>query len=68
MVNILRAADFFEKKAKMDTPGKPGYMRRILQPNIKETLDLGSPQRPEEFGRSCIVETDCVNLHSYRKK
>src|SRR5919202_2667160 len=64
LVQILGAADLVQEEGKVVTLGKPGQLRRVVEPHVDKAPDAGASQRPEEVRGGSFRKTDRVDFHS----
>ena len=63
-MEVLRAAERLEEEREVLTLGEPRELGRVVQPYVEESLYPGLPQRPEEFGRRLLRETDRIDFRT----
>src|SRR5919201_3289236 len=64
LVQILGAADLVQEEGKVVTLGKPGQLRRVVEPHVDKAADPGTSQRSEEVRGGSFRKTDRVDFHS----
>src|SRR5919202_6809003 len=63
LMEILSAADLAQEEGKVVALGKPGQLRRVVQPHVDKAPDPGASQRSEEVRGGSLRKTDRVDFH-----
>src|SRR2546423_3143442 len=63
LVAILGAANLVQEEGEVVTLGKPGQLRRVVQPYVDKSPDPGTSQRSEEVRGGSFRKTHRIDCH-----
>ena len=66
LAGVVNAAEGLQEIREVVPLGETRKLRRVVEPNVEQTLDLSSIQSSEKMGGGALGEADCIDLSDFQ--